>query len=49
MAEAVRTEPQEEELLPARQVDVRRSVRVGLLGGLTAATLAYGAEFRERS
>jgi branched-chain amino acid transport system permease protein len=42
MAEAVRTEPEEEEeeLLPARQVDVRRSVRVGLLGGLTAVFLS---------
>jgi branched-chain amino acid transport system permease protein len=40
MAEAVRIEPQEEVLLPARQVDVRRSVRVGLLGGLTAVFLS---------
>lgn len=42
MAEAVRIEPQQEEevLLPARQVDVRRSVRVGLLGGLTAVFLS---------
>ncbi len=36
MAEAVRTDAPAEELLPARQVDLRRSVRVGLLGGLTA-------------
>ena len=40
MAEGVRIEPQEEVLLPARQVDVRRSVRVGLLGGLTAVFLS---------
>jgi branched-chain amino acid transport system permease protein len=39
MTEAVQTELREE-LLPAREVDLRRSVRVGLLGGLTAVFIA---------
>jgi len=39
MAEAVQTDLREE-LLPAREVDLRRSVRVGLLGGLTAVFIS---------